>query len=479
LNARYAFKRFADIGPALMQHRDLERHEAWTREQIVDLQRRRLDRLLRHAVESSPFYRDLYGGPLPSGTVLEDLPVVAKAIVMEHFDRVVTDPRLRLTDLRSHVAALTKDALYLGRYRVFATSGHTGVPGIFVFDRREWRASLASALRWMYLIENRPRFPRRVRMAAVAAPSPLHMTRRLSDGLDVGLFSRFDAPVTAPIDELVRALGAYQPDVLIAYPSIAAELALEQLDGRLRIRPRTVSTGAEVLTQDMRDVIRRAWALEPFNAYGITEAGGLFACECSEHLGLHAFEDQFLFEVVDELNRPVGPGISGRKVLLTNLFGYTQPLIRYEVTDMVSVREEPCPCGRPFRLLEVTEGRSDDILHLPSGVGTIPVHPVVLHTAIARVAGLKQYQIVHDVHGLHLRAALASGASPEATRSKLQRLLCETLESIGVIPPDISVEFVAAIEREGQAAKLKLVRSLLTGTDRGAKEAYSRGPSQP
>jgi phenylacetate-CoA ligase len=456
---------------ALRQHHELERHEAWTRDELRELQRRRLDRLLRHAVASSPFYRDLYGGLVPPGTTLENLPVITKSIVMEHFDRVVTDPRLHQTDLRRHVADLPSDSLYLGRYRVFATSGHTGVPGIFVFDRREWRTCLASALRWTFFIGSRPRLPRRIRMAAIAAPSPLHVTRRISDSLDVGLYSKLNASVTAPIDDLVRALDAFQPDVLVAYPSIASELAQEQLEGRLRIGPSIVTTGAEVLTADMRRLIVEAWAIEPFNAYGITEAGGLFACECSQHAGLHAFEDQLLFEVVDERNRPVAAGTAGSKVLLTNLFACTQPLIRYEVTDIVSVTEEPCPCGRPFRLVEVSQGRSDDILYLQGRVGTVPVHPVVLHTALARVAGLKQYQVVHDAHGLHVRVVLTIGASAEATREKLQRLLSGGLESIGVVPPPISVEFVPAIDREGQAAKLKLVRSLHAATDRRSDEA--------
>jgi phenylacetate-coenzyme A ligase PaaK-like adenylate-forming protein len=457
----YTLKRLTDIGPALVRHHELERHESWTREQIELLQRRRLDRLLRHAVDASPFYRDLYGGKRPpDGARLDDLPVVTKTMLMENFDRVVTDPRLRLADLRQHVAGLTTDTLYLGRYRVFTTSGTTGTPGIVAFDRREWRTALASALRWMSLIENRPRLPRRVRMAAVAAPSPIHVTRRISNSLDVGLYRKFDEPVTAPLVELVRSLDAFQPETLIAYPSIAAELAMEQLEGRLHIRPRIVSTGAELLTEDMRDVIREAWGVEPFNAYGITEAGGLFACECSRHIGLHAFEDVVLFEVVDERNRPVPPGATGHKLLITNLFGYTQPLIRYEVTDMVAVVDEGCPCGRPLRLLKVTEGRSEDLLHLPGHAGTeVAVHPIALHGPIMKLAGLKQYQIVHHAGGLIVRVVLAVGASPVATLAKVRRVLDESLASVGVVRPPISVEFVTSIEREGQAAKLKLVLS--------------------
>jgi phenylacetate-CoA ligase len=482
----YTVKRLVDVGRALVQHRELERHDAWHYGQIQDLQRERLNRLLRHAVASSPFYRDLYGETVPNdGVRLEDLPVVTKAMVMENFARVVTDPRLRLAQLRRHVEGLTTDALYLGRYRVFATSGHTGVPGIFVFDRREWTTALASALRSMSLTGNRPRLPRRVRMAAVAAPSPIHVTHRISESLDVGVYRKLDASVTTQIAEIARALDAFQPDVLVTYPSIAAELAREQLEGRLRIRPRTVTTGAELLTEDMRDVIREAWAVEPFNLYGITEAGGVFACECSRHLGLHAFEDLVLFEIVDERNRPAPAGVTGRKVLLTNLFGYTQPLIRYEVTDMVAVIDGPCPCGRPLRLLRVAQGRSDDLLDLPGRDGmTVPVHPIVLHGPLLKVVGVKQYQIVHDARGINVNVVPAAGASPDATRVKLQRVLHDSLASIGVVPPAITVEFVTAIEREGQAAKLKLVKSVVarerpTSPSTAVGSGLPQDPSEP
>jgi phenylacetate-coenzyme A ligase PaaK-like adenylate-forming protein len=158
----------------------------------------------------------------------------------------------------------------------------------------------------------------------------------------------------------------------------------------------------------------------------------------------------------------VKPGVTGRKVLLTNLFGYTQPLIRYEVTDMVAVVDGPCPCGRPLRSIRVAEGRSDDLLELPGRDGmTVPVHPIVLHGPLLKVAGVKQYQIVHNPQGINVKVVPTAGASPDATRVKLQRVVYDSLASVGVVPPSVTVEFVTAIEREGQAAKLKLVKSLV------------------
>jgi phenylacetate-CoA ligase len=43
--------------------------------------------------------------------------------------------------------------------------------------------------------------------------------------------------VTTPLPEMVAALNDFRPEALIAYPSVAAALAEEQLQGRLRIAP--------------------------------------------------------------------------------------------------------------------------------------------------------------------------------------------------------------------------------------------------
>ena len=59
------------------------------------------------------------------------------------------------------------------------------------------------------------------------------------------------------------------------------------------------------------------------------------------HKGLHLFEDLVITEVVDEKNRPVSPGAYGDKVLMTVLFGRTQPLIRYGMSDSIKPASSP------------------------------------------------------------------------------------------------------------------------------------------
>jgi hypothetical protein len=129
------------------------------------------------------------------------------------------------------------------------------------------------------------------------------------------------------------------------------------------------------MTQRFQD----AFKVRPFDVYGSTE--GLFGSECQHHQGIHLFEDTTLVENVDGGGQPVPAGQPGSRLLVTNLYNLVQPLLRLEVTDLVTLDPDPCPCGRPLVRAAAIHGRSDDILSLPArGGGRVAVHP--LHFAL-------------------------------------------------------------------------------------------------
>jgi phenylacetate-coenzyme A ligase PaaK-like adenylate-forming protein len=107
--------------------------DRWSRDQLLAFQRERLQALLRHATANSPYYREVLGRDAATGEVpLAELPTLPKRTLTEHFDQVVTDPRLSLTALEAHVGGPDAGQPHLGRYRVFSTAGTTGVRGLFV-----------------------------------------------------------------------------------------------------------------------------------------------------------------------------------------------------------------------------------------------------------------------------------------------------------------------------------------------------------
>jgi phenylacetate-coenzyme A ligase PaaK-like adenylate-forming protein len=437
----------------------LRRQEGWPRQRLQTHQAEALRRLREHAYAHSPFYRRFHRGS--TARPLHELPVLTKAVMMENFDDLVTDRAIHRKAVEEHLAAIRGDERFLGRYRANATSGSTGRQGLFLFDRREWITVLVTFLRPYEWLAGPTYFPPRVKVAAIGSPTPWHMSRRAGATLATRLVPTLGLSASDPPERIVARLNAWQPQVLVTYPSIARILANEQLAGRLAIQPRYIFTGAEVLTADTRRRSEEAWGPgRLFDAYGATESGTL-AAECGHHQGLHLFEDLVIFEVVDRNNRPVPPGVYGEKLLITVLFGRTQPLIRYELSDSLRLADRPCPCGRPFTLVTGIQGRMEDILQFPAAAGgEVAVNPVVFDQVLDRVpAG--EWQVVQERDGLSI---LLSGTPEGFSDENLAAELSRGLAAQGAVPPSIRVKHVPAIPR-GATGKAPLITSHLPAGD--------------
>ena len=288
----------------------------------------------------------------------------------------------------------------------------------------------------------------------IASGHAMHLTGRMSRGLDVGLHDLLRLDATTPVEGMVAPLNRHQPEFLYSYPSILEQLAAEQQAGRLRIAPTTLVSSGEAHTTQTARAIRAVWDVPWFDMYGATEAPVLGA-HCAAHTGLHLFEDLTIVEVVDEHDRPVPPGQPGHRVLLTNLVNRTQPLIRYQLSDLVTLAAEPCPCGRPFRLLRAVDGRNDDILVMRD----VPVHPMVFRNALAAVPGLRQYRIHHKQRGstrLTVEAALGDTTTAEQVRAAITTALA----AAGVTGAQIEihvVDWISVADARDNAGKLRTI----------------------
>ena len=465
LKPAYEARRLSELVRALTVRRELKARDSWRRSEIEALQRVRLKETVADAVAHSRLYRDLYASlPKHDNVELQRLPVVSKSQLMERFDDWVTDSRLRLSALQEQLAGFEgPDGYYAGRYRVLTTSGTTGRTGVFVFARREWSVLQAQQLRLMDVVGVGLRFRlgRRMRVAVISAGHPLHIMYRTSVSVDIGATNILGLNTTTPLPKLVEALNRFQPDWLYAYPSIASLLADEQLQGRLHISPRAVSTAAELRTPEMAERMTTAWGSRPFNMYAVTEAG-MLGMECERH-HVHLLDDETLFEVVDEDNRPVPPDEPGHKLLITSLYRRTQPLIRYEISDMVTLSSEPCSCGRPLPVLRSLEGRSDDILYLADGKGgEVPVHPAHFRSPFAVETEVREYQVIQREREILVRVVPADEANRTVLRDRVASRLKQELRLAGAAPPQLCVEMVEAIARDpAKRSKLQLVSSEL------------------
>jgi phenylacetate-coenzyme A ligase PaaK-like adenylate-forming protein len=423
---------------------ELLERERWSREELLAHQRRRLDDLYAHAIEHSPYYRESLAGGEP--------PVLTKQTLMEQWDRIVCDPRLRRDEVAAHAAGPHATEPYRGEFHVFSTSGASGRRGLFVYGPAEWELVVAQAMRAVARSGARPG----ERSIGIGAPPGVHMSQRIYAALGSTDVPRLS--VLTPLDEIVEALNAFQPDILLGYPSLAVLLAAEQLAGRLAIAPRLMAFGSEPLTAEMRERIAQAWGLDPGEYYASTEAHTMASSTPGHPRALELFEDLFVFEIVDEHDRPVAPGTAGAKLLVTTLENRTLPLIRYAIEDRVVESPEPNPAGRPFRHLESIDGRTADTLTFPArSGGTVSLLPLRMGAPFARLPQVRQFQIVHDPAGLEVRLVLDPAAAADVP-DRVRAAVAQAIEDAGAIAPAITVRPVAELEREpGAAAKLKLI----------------------
>jgi putative adenylate-forming enzyme len=436
------------IANILRLRRTLRHREEWTRERLLEHQGRELATLRAFAVEHSPFYRQLYRGF--GSAPLSELPVLTKATMMDHFDEIVTDPALRLADLQAYLERLDGNGPY-GGYWVSATSGSSGRKSVIPADAHEWAMTIASygrANEWSGIPAS-PLHP--VRMAVVSSTTAWHQSSRVAATIKSPFIHSNRMDAAAPLPDIVARLNQLRPDILIGYASMIRILADEQIAGRLRIAPTAVNSASEVLTAETRARATQAWRVQPFNVYAATETGGI-AAECSQHR-MHLFEDLVIPEVVDDQYQPVPPGQPGDRLLVTVLFSRTLPLIRYEMTDRVTLATEACPDGMPFRLLESIEGRTDDIIVLPAVAGgRIRVHPVVFHRVLD-LLDAPAWQVRQQGADI---TVLVAAPGPAVDIAATERAVRAALAAAGAQPGAVSLSIVDSIPA-GAAGKRPLV----------------------
>lgn len=389
---------FATPFRVLWRRRALERTNTWAPDRLARHQQQKLAELRRWAVQRSPFYQRFHSGL--DQRPLQALPVLTKALMMEHFDTLITDRRVRLADADAFLRTERSGGLFLNRYVVLSTSGSTGRRGVFLFDPDEWLTALAMITRpiaWAHVRTG----SRRPRSAMIASTTPWHYSTHVSRALSTRLLPALRLDASEPMASMVSQLNAWQPQVLAAYPSVLRQLAAEQLAGRLQIHLRSIATSAEVLPAETRRQVHAAWGVRVYDTYGATEYAPI-AAECDRGRK-HLLDDGAIIEVVDETGRPVPAGRTGDRILLTVFDRRTQPLIRYEISDMVKPGDGQCECGRPFRLIDSIEGRVEDVLEFP-GVGTlkVAVHPTVFHELLETVP-VDGWQIEQTAQGVTVR----------------------------------------------------------------------------
>ncbi|WP_375482302.1 hypothetical protein [uncultured Mycobacterium sp.] len=413
----------------------------WDAGRLAAERERRLRELLVWAADRSPFWRErLAGRDLPSFTEsdLPSLPVLTRAEMMAEFDRVVTVPGLTLARVQQHVDQLDGDGYLDDEYRAIVTSGYTGTEAVHVYG---WDAFVTFVMQGSRWTGRRGEAPDAV-LAQAFSTSARH---------ESGIFHAFSTfesggPAshcfggTQPLDDIVEGLNNARPAVqaLQAWPSLMRELALEAIKGRLTIKPAWVSVAGEVCTEPVRAAVRAAWGFEPSEFWGCSE--GTYAFPCGVGEGMHVADDLVILEPADADGNVVPYGQPAERLLLTNLFNLTQPLIRYDLVDAVTMSDEPCPCGCAHRRITAVNGRIDGVFEYESGA---VVPRAAFEQTVLATPGVANFFVGKTQRGVDVSVVTDGSCGLQHLRTEL----IDVLRRHGAPESDVGVQEVGSIDR--------------------------------
>ena len=237
----------------------------------------------------------------------------------------------------------------------------------------------------------------------------------------LGIFRTARMCIQDPIEDVFDRLVNFQPDVIKAYPSYLLLLAREiKKRGRL-IHPKFIWSNGELLDIKSRELINSAFGVDMLDGYGCTEASYI-AWECTEHVGYHINVDMVVTEFTKD-GEQVEAGDRG-EIILTPLWNYAMPLIRYRIDDVGTASNERCPCGRGLPLMKIIEGRFEDFIELPSGK---IISPLVTSGFLRNIKGITQYKIVQESKELFTIKIVPSKEYVDNTPSILEEKFLEGL----------------------------------------------------
>jgi len=261
--------------------------------------------------------------------------------------------------------------------------------------------------------------------------------------------------------QYVEALHRHQTRWLTGYAVSFFLLAKMILDQNLSVPDslQAVVTTSEKLTQQMRDVMTRAFGCRVYEEYSTVE-NCLFASEC-EQGSLHASPDVSMVEILRPDGTPCAPEEAG-EVVTTCLMRDYQPLIRYRVGDVAAWSAEPCACGRGMPVLKEVIGRLEDVLVGPDGRQMVRFHGVFVdqpHVCEGQV-------IQETLSRIRVKVVTTDGFG-ESDINDIQQRIKQRMGNVDVI-----VEPVSEIPRT-KAGKFKAVINQVTsetGQTKGATQ---------
>lgn len=395
------------LGPSVIElYLEILRHQRIAAGAIRRMQARRLARVIRYARRDAPYYRSAFpdGSESPATDAFTDLsrfPIIDRSILADHW-----------TEFRARNATR-----YTPRSR--RTGGTFGRPIQVLLDRRTRALRMAYDLVRMQWAG----WTTGDRTAVLTAPLGYFG----GGEIDFDTLYAIDLPrkmlLLNPghLDEqrlrdLSRLVGEYRPDSLRGFPSTLVLLARFMDAEKIKVRPRSVMTGGELILDWQRQFLEDAFGCTVFDRYGMWESVAA-ASQCEEG-GYHVLPGLGYVEILRN-GHPCGPGEAG-ELVGTHLVNHSMPLIRYNMHDVAAWTGKRCACGRETPTLSVIGGRGRDLLVTRNGYAVVPAG---LLTRIVPSLPIEKLQFYQEKKGeVLVRIVRGRGCTQEHTQMLLHEI---------------------------------------------------------
>lgn len=218
------------------------------------------------------------------------------------------------------------------------------------------------------------------------------------------------------LDQRQSWLEEKRPDYLASDPATLEEHAFSRPGGPIVDSLKGVVGTSSQMTPLMRRRIEDSFRVPVEQNYGANEIG-IIALRCRAGR-YHVQQEHCLVEIADAQGQPVGPGGQGR-ILVTGLSNLAMPLFRYELGDLATVPQGPCPCGRTQMSFIDIEGRFRRWHNVPPDTHRKyrVITDALQSVAPEYLTGVRAYQL-HLYADKRLEFRIASGGPLPAEISK-------------------------------------------------------------
>ncbi len=355
--------------------------ENFSYEQWNHYQNNALQKILLHAYDTVPYYKDTF---LKHEFSIDSL----KKITTKSISQL---PVLCKEDLRVYGSTTLLSNKKENHGKFFASSGSTGTPTQILFSQ-------AMHQRWYAIFEARVRnwagvdsfTPRGMIGGRRVVPSSKNNTPfyRYNYFEKQVYFSAYHINKKNAVNYL-KGIKKYGVQYMTGYAMSNFFLArfFKELSFDVP-KMKCVITSSEKLTDEMRGVFKDVYNCKTYDGWSGVEACGLIS-EC-EHGSLHISPDAGLIEVLDKNLQPVALGKQG-KVYCTGFLNFDQPLIRYDIGDEIMLSDKKCSCGRNVPVVKEIIGRVEDVI-----IGKDGREMVRFHSIFNGLHSIKKAQVIQE-----------------------------------------------------------------------------------